>query len=324
LENECLPNFRNCRSIPCCPAIRKSLLAGKSAPVPPARLGLCAGEILVIEPRRLAARLAPGRVERSGVSRSLMAEKRSSPIPDPVAAYDRIAPAFARLAQRRKAYLDRVDQLVISQIPAGRRSLLDVGAGDGTRARRIARAGGLRELVLLEPSAGMRSNWPAQDQARTMRAEDLHQEQGRFDVITCLWNVLGHIAPAAKRVEVLRQFARLVAPEGRIFLDVTHRYNARHFGAVRTALRFLRDRVSPGGDVVVAWGAGGAEVRTTGHVFTHNEVRSLSRQAGLIIEKRFVVDYGTGELRRRSFEGNLLYVLRRADEPSKAAAAGAV
>lgn len=247
------------------------------------------------------------------VSRPLMAEKRSSPVLDPVAAYDRIAPAFARLAERRKAYLNRVDQLVISQIPAACHSLLDVGAGDGTRARRIAQAAGLQEPVLLEPSAGMRTNWPAQDQARAMRAEDLHQEQGRFDVITCLWNVLGHIGPAASRLEVLRQFARLVSPEGRVFLDVNHRYNARHFGAVPTALRFFRDRVSPGGDVVVAWSVDGTQVRTTGHVFTHREVRSLSRQAGLTIEKRFVVDYGTGQLRRWSFEGNLLYVLRQAD-----------
>ncbi len=146
-----------------------------------------------------------------------------------------------------------------------------------------------------------------------MRARTFTRSGAACDVITCLWNVLGHIGPAANRLEVLRQFARLTSSGGRVFLDVNHRYNARHFGAMRTGLRFLRDRVSPGGDVVVAWSVGGTEVRTTGHVFTHNEVRSLSRQAGLTIEKRFVVDYATGELRRWSFEGNLLYVLRKAD-----------
>jgi len=36
---------------------------------------------------------------------------------DPVAAYDRIAPLFASLAARRRAFLDRVDALVISEIP---------------------------------------------------------------------------------------------------------------------------------------------------------------------------------------------------------------
>ncbi len=113
-------------------------------------------------------------------SRPLMAEKRSSPILDPVAAYDRITPAFARLAERRKAYLDRVNQLVISQIPAGRRSLLDVGAGDGTRARRIAEAGGFEELVLLEPRRGDADQLARPGPGPCHAGEDLHQERGRL------------------------------------------------------------------------------------------------------------------------------------------------
>ncbi|MGD0201871.1 MAG: methyltransferase domain-containing protein, partial [Bryobacteraceae bacterium] len=160
---------------------------------------------------------------------------------DPVAAYDRIAPVFPRLAAERRAYLDAVDRLVVSGIPPGSRSLLDVGAGDGARVSRIARASGLRELTLLEPSAVMRSRCPPEARIWAMRAEDLGREQGRFDVITCLWNVLGHIFPTAARAEVLRQFARLVSSTGTIFIDVNHRYNARHYGTLPTALRFLRD-----------------------------------------------------------------------------------
>jgi 2-polyprenyl-3-methyl-5-hydroxy-6-metoxy-1,4-benzoquinol methylase len=233
---------------------------------------------------------------------------------DPVAAYDRIAPVYSRLAKQREAYLDAIDRLVIAEIPPGSRSLLDVGAGDGARAARIAGAAGLRDLILLEPSAVMRSHCPAQATLWAMRAEDLNRQHGSFDVITCLWNVLGYILPTAARVEVLRQFARLVSPERRIFIDLNHRYNARHFGALTTAARFLRDRVSPdyrNGDVRVTWDIQGQRVSTTGHVFTHAEFTALSRAAGLRIEKRFVVDYASGQLRRRSWDGNLLYVLRR-------------
>jgi 2-polyprenyl-3-methyl-5-hydroxy-6-metoxy-1,4-benzoquinol methylase len=147
-----------------------------------------------------------------------------------------------------------------------------------------------------------------------MRAEELHVVEPEFDVVTCLWNVLGHIFPGAARREVLHQFARLVSPEGRVFIDVQHRYNARHYGAIPTALRFLKDHLrwnETNGDVVVDWDVEQRRCTTRGHVFTHREFRSLVQLAGLSIENRLVVDYATGTCRRWSIEGNLLYVLRR-------------
>jgi 2-polyprenyl-3-methyl-5-hydroxy-6-metoxy-1,4-benzoquinol methylase len=230
---------------------------------------------------------------------------------DPVAAYDRIAPVFARIAEKRRSYLDSIDRLVTSELPPGSLSMLDVGAGDGVRARRIAQARDVRELVLVEPSVAMQG---PDAKFRTMRAEELHLAEGEFDVITCLWNVLGHIFPSASRLEVLRQFARLASPGGRIFVDVQHRYNVRHYGAIPTALRLLHDHLrwnETNGDVVVAWDVEEVRCATRGHVFTHREFRSLTQEAGLNIEKRFVVDYATGECRRWSIEGHLLYVLAR-------------
>ena len=234
---------------------------------------------------------------------------------EPVAAYDRIAPEFARLSHRRRAYLDRIEQLVISHIPPGSRSLLDVGAGDGTRAMRIAQARGVEEITLLEPSEEMRRFWPVEVRGWAMRAEDLHRQQAQFDVITCLWNVLGHIFPSENRAEVLRQLARLLSRDGLLFIDVNHRYNARHYGTLPTLLRLIRDSVSfneKTGDVIAHWNVSGIKYATNGHVFTHGEFRRLSQRAGLIIRRRLVVDYATGEVRRSKFGGNLLYVVQRA------------
>ena len=179
--------------------------------------------------------------------------------------------------------------------------MLDAGAADGTRSRRIAAACGIPELVMLEPSVAMQG--AREGCFWTMRAEELGSASGEFDVITCLWNVLGHVSD---RVEALRQFARLLAPEGRAILDVNHRYNARQYGVLPTLGRFLRDTVAwreTSGDVEFPWGKG--------HVFTHREMIALFGAAGLRVRKRIVVDYETGQVRRRSCEGQLLYVLAR-------------
>jgi 2-polyprenyl-3-methyl-5-hydroxy-6-metoxy-1,4-benzoquinol methylase len=227
-----------------------------------------------------------------------------------------LALVYDRIAARRKPYLESIDQLIVDSIPHPGGAMLDVGAGDGARSRRIAAAAGIDRLVMLEPSLMMRSRPGASGEFLDIRAESLDRVEARFDVVTCLWNVLGHIFPESSRIEVLRQFARIVSPGGRIFIDVNHRYNLRHYG-IPMMLRFIRDH----GDVVVAWNVEGTVCRTAGHVFTHREFAALCRAAGLSIERRYVVDYGSGELRRMSFMGNLLYVLRSAT-PSGSSAAG--
>lgn len=241
---------------------------------------------------------------------------------DPIAAYDRIAGDFSRIAQERFRYLRAIEKLIAERIPPGSVSLLDVGAGNGSRSARIADEAGLSDIVLLEPSKEMVKGagnfagiWP-------LRAEDLNSQNSdvvsltkhrRFDVIVCLWNVLGHIE-SPNRTRVVTQLGKMLSPHGRIFLDINHRYNVRSYGLWKTAARFLRDRFLPratNGDVVVTWRVGNEECRTHGHVFTHGEIRKLAFDAQLLIEERPVVDYDTGELRRFGHQGNLLYVLRR-------------
>jgi len=233
-------------------------------------------------------------------------------VADPVAAYDRVAAFYASLRAARRPYLDAVERLVVSLIPAESRSMLDVGAGDGARAARIFKEAGLSDLVLLEPSREMRRRIAVDAEIWPDRAELMRVPERRFDVITCLWNVLGHIRPQQSRTFALRRLGRLLSPHGRIFLDVHHRYNARSYGLPRTVLRFAQDHAVPAerrGDVTVAWSFAGLQCSTYGHVFTHREMLRLSRAADLHIAARYVVDYRTGELCRSGMQGHLLYVL---------------
>lgn len=218
---------------------------------------------------------------------------------DPVSAYDRIAPIYRSLSERRRAYLDRIERLIIEKIPIGSAGMLDIGAGDGLRAQRIAEAAGIAGLTLLEPSAAMRDLWGGTPKAWPLRAEELHLKDGAFDVITCLWNVLGHVFPEPKRAEVLGEIARLLSPSGLAFIDVNNREN-------RLQYPNLPDT---GGDLAVTWNVAGQDIVTKGHVFTDEEFRCLAYAAGLKLQQMFVVDYVTGEVCQSKFSGNLLYVL---------------
>ena len=248
---------------------------------------------------------------------------------DPVAAYDRLAAHYTDLTRRRESYLRSVEREIISRIPAPSWSLLDVGAGDGTRALRIASQSGIERMVLVEPSREMASKslepaevWPVRAENLTPGcAENVGTAEGgcpcmiteRFDVITCLWNVLGHIPTAEKRQHALSTIARLLSPSGRFFLDVNHRYNLRSYGVLPTSRRWIHDRFvtnQKNGDVTAHWSFSDVNVSTYGHVFTHREVMGLADAVGLNLEGRLVIDYSDGRACRFSFQGNLLYIFR--------------
>jgi len=186
---------------------------------------------------------------------------------------------------------------------------------------RIAKQCGIRNIVLAEPSPAMAA--PAAGQKIwNVRAEEMgdqlrSNENGdpeTFDVITCLWNVLGHVRGFENRVRAMRAMKQLLSPGGKCFLDVNHRYNMRAYGMLPTLKRFIEDSISykqKNADVIATWKIRDGSISTYGHVFTDREVRELARIAGLEIEERIAVDYESGKTRRFAFAGSLLYVLRR-------------
>jgi SAM-dependent methyltransferase len=229
-------------------------------------------------------------------------------------AYDLLAPHYRAYSQTRGSFLRAVDGIVISHVAGRARSLLDVGAGDGMRACELARACGVGRLVLAEPSQVMCDQCRRVSGAEVwqVRAEELPSSGRRFDAVTCLWNVLGHVDSPRRRLEALRRMGALLADDGLILLDVNNRYNARAYGPLKTAARVAYDFIRPSetnGDVSFSWDIDGQRIRARGHVFTPAEVESLATRAGLRVRERHVIDYETGERRRFVFEGQLLYVL---------------
>lgn len=228
-----------------------------------------------------------------------------------IAAYDIFAPDYRAYSEGKKRYLERVEDIIIDRIGSVR-SMLDVGAGDGRRALRISRAAGVDHLVLLEPSVGMRVRCPDGVEIRPFQISEMPPVAREFEVITMLWNVLGHLRDNGERQIALARIRNILSPGGAVFLDVSHRYNAAAYGRRRTLLRVIHDFCRPSekhGDVVISWKSGSGTIRTHGHLFTHAEIKSLCRSAGLKIARRWVIDYETGEECRLSVSGHLLYQL---------------
>lgn len=238
-------------------------------------------------------------------------------------AYDRLAPHYRAYASTRAAYLDAVDRFIVAHSPRAAR-MLDVGSGDGVRAVGIARAIDAARVVLCEPSEAMAASCRAQPVACvwTCTAQCLPHCDERFDVITCLWNVLGHLPDHGSRVAALAGMRRLLSPGGTLFCDVNNRHNANAYGHARVMLRRLIDSLIPDerrGDSQFEWAIEGECIPAAGHLFTPAEMQGLTREAGLVVEERLAVDYLSGRSSRGASQGQLLYRLSAAGSSERSA-----
>ena len=228
--------------------------------------------------------------------------------------YDLLAPHYRELARGRAAYLEAVDRFVVRHAPEGAASLLDVGAGDGVRGKAIGRALQIEEIVLCDSSREMvaRCRQLAPSEVWHSAAEDLVHPSRRFDVILCLWNVLGHLASVERRVRALGNMRRLLAPGGAVFLDVNNRHNAGAYGKRKVFGRIILDALDPResrGNSTFEWNINGEHIPGKGHLFTAREMDQLIAQAGLETTRRVAIDYVTGAASRWFFGGQLVYQL---------------
>ncbi len=245
----------------------------------------------------------------------------SDPSTDPsIDPYDLLADEYRSFCRRRAAYFAAVDTYISERISPDATSLLDVGAGDGHRAVELAAKLGLSHVVLCEPSVAMaaRCRELAPDAVWQCRAEELpgpgERGDDAFDVITCLWNVLGHVAGRAARVAALGRMRALLARSGAIYMDVNNRHNAAAYGRLRILYRRLVDAAFPDdsrGDAVFDWTIKSRVIRATGHLFTPREIEGIIAASGLAVRERTAIDYQTGARQRSPFRGQLVYILTR-------------
>ena len=240
-----------------------------------------------------------------------------------LSAYDALAPHYREYASKRSAYHQGVDGFILPRFPNGPRRMLDLGAGDGVRGVALARQAGIAQLVLCDASVEMVAHCRSLNAGEVWHssATALPANAAPFDVITCLWNVMGHLDGSAARIAALGEMRRLLTPEGRIFLDVNNRHNAAAYGRRKVLGRRIWDALlfnEANGDVNFEWDIAGRKFPASGHLFVPAEMRRNIRAAGLTILDSVAVDYSTGQVSKRLTEGQLLFVLGRGAESAAA------
>lgn len=195
--------------------------------------------------------------------------------------------------------------------------MLDAGCGNGDRGLKIASELKASQITFLDNcpefifsnSLVDRKNVIIKDMSDT--SLDFNR---KFDIILCLNNVLGHVPTRNGRVTSLINFKKNLSEDGLIFIDVNNRHNLANYG-LKNVLKNILNDLNPfkknKGDFKVEAKDNLGSFATIGHLFTDREIRKAISEVNLEIVRKYVIDYDNGKIKKSSFNGQLLYILKR-------------
>ena len=231
------------------------------------------------------------------------------------AGYDQIAPSYKLIYDQRRTYLNAIDSLVIPYLK--NRTILDIGSGDGSRISNLYNQANIKKLVCIEPSFEMYEKLTEYDfiQAKMITAQqeeiDLYNQ---FDVVTSLWNVLGHVGTLQELDISLINIRKYLKNDGLLIFDVNNRLNGSEYGIPIAIYRlfidfffFKRSR----GDTFTKWDINGKEIRAYGHIFSPFEVFKFLKKHKFKIIKTFYVNYRTGKVSKNFLKGQMFIVAQK-------------
>jgi SAM-dependent methyltransferase len=222
--------------------------------------------------------------------------------------YNAIAKDYDLLSNERMKYLNAIDDIIISDNKFKMIiNYLDIGSGDGRRSIKIINSLNPISSTLVDDSSKMLNQIKLKKNLNLINNSffDLETDD-KFDLITCLWNVVGHIDSKMLRKRFFHLVEKKLNLEGVIYFDVNNRYNISQYGYSNVMKNLEMDFLYPSERNGV-FNIGVGEKKTT--VFIHNpfEVADYIKDLKLEIQNIYFIDYNTGEIKDTFFEGQLLY-----------------
>jgi 2-polyprenyl-3-methyl-5-hydroxy-6-metoxy-1,4-benzoquinol methylase len=241
--------------------------------------------------------------------------------------YSKFAKYYRQYSKKRQKYLDKIDQLILNSLPNDSViSLLDVGCGDGVRIKRLydKSANNITQMTLVDncpPMITLACKKLKDSKNVEIRLVDISDTQlttklrGKFEVICCLWNVLGHIETDNKRILALRNMKKMLTKDGKIFLDVNNRYNFLQYGFKNVLINIWKDVTDPkseNGDFSYKIKVmNNCEINAITHIFNKLEMARIIKKAELRILRLIPVNYNKGTIVSSTFFGQLFYILEK-------------
>lgn len=232
--------------------------------------------------------------------------------------YDRLAPYFSLYAKRKQLYLDSIDKIILSLVIRGGGSILDVGAGDGIRGNNIFKQLKFKKIIFVDSSSEMvylcRKRFKKNVYKLDISSSGISVVRERFDIILCLWNVLGHIPTQRKRLKALINMKKLLKNNGKFFIDVSNRYNIAYYGWLNVVTNMVKDLIfhsEKNGEFAYNLRINKlVSIPSSNYFFTPYEMKVLIEKAGLAIDRQLYVNYSTGFIENTFLKGSLFYVLK--------------
>ena len=229
--------------------------------------------------------------------------------------YDQFSRQYRDYSKRRECYLRKIDQLLVNT-GGNASSLIDIGCGYGSRALRLAESLGIKKIPLVDNSPGMLQCCDSSDHERMLldiSSRDFSVEK-KYDMVLCLWNVLGHVETREKRMIALKNMSNLLSENGKLYIDVNNRHNVSEYGllpVIRNMLKgvFLFYRKT--GDFLLQVKNGETLLQTKVHIFTAREMDRLIKNSGLEVVQRKIIDNKNGKDRESVFQGQLFFILSK-------------
>lgn len=235
--------------------------------------------------------------------------------------YNQFSPYYREYAKNKHNYLDRINQLIIDHTKKQNnlKIMLDVGSGDGIRASELSKQIGIDKLTLLDNSQEMNKLCRQIKNADIIFGDitqnHIFEHMQKFNIITCLWNVLGHIDTDLERKQALQNIFNLLSTNGLFFLDINNRYNASNYGFKVAFKNIIKDIFYPSefnGDIDFCITVKpNLKIPAHVHIFSPREIQKLIVNSGFKIIKKYYIDYNTGQIRKNFLSGQIFYVLNK-------------
>lgn len=140
-------------------------------------------------------------------------------------------------------------------------------------------------------------------------------KKGSIEVITCLWNVLGHVPSEQERRIALQRMEYFLTRNGTIILDVSNRYNMTHYGIRVVTGNIIKDIFRPyashGDESYMIHVNKKVSIPSSCHFFSPFEIDALIKNTKLKIVGKKYINYQTGKLMPTFFQGHIVYILQK-------------